>query len=98
MTNLKTRLEILEKKLFHNNEDVPSCIIICSESARLDSVPDESEIVRLTCGNKIYDREPGGETEEAFIERAAEASKALLPSPSAVPVIMASTENMLQAD
>jgi|LGVF01.1.fsa_nt_gb hypothetical protein len=94
MPNLKTRLENLEKKMFCDKEDMPSCIIICSESARLDAVPDGSPIIRLICDNVNYDRK-SQESEENFVTRVAALAKALLPSPHAIPSLLAVTENMM---
>ena len=94
MTSLKTRLEILEKKMLSDNEMMPSSIIISAESGRLDATPDESDIVRYTSDNEIYDREPG-ESEEDFTARATKAARLRLPSPRAVPTLFAVTKNML---
>ncbi|MCK4819131.1 hypothetical protein KA005_25390 [bacterium] len=92
MTNLETRIRILEKKL-STNDNLPACVIIIPESGRRDTVPDESAIVRLKCDGATYDREPQ-EPEETFVMRVAESAKAMLPSPHAVPVLLAVTENM----
>lgn len=93
--SLKTRIEILEKKMCSDNDNGPSCVIICAESGRLDAVPDDSAIIRYMADNVVYDREQG-ETEKAFTMRAAKAAKAKLPSQIAVPVLMAVTENMIK--
>ena len=93
MPNLKTRLENLEKKLFHDNDDRPSCIIIIQAEGRLDAVPDESEIIRLTFDNVNYDKQ-AGESEEAFTTRVAALAKAMLPK-KGVPCLLAVTENMM---
>ena len=93
MTNLETRIKILEKKL-SNDDNLPDCIIICSESARINAEPDTSKIIRLTTNDKIYDRK-SGESEEDFVLRVAESAKAMLPLPSAVPCLLAITEKSL---
>ena len=95
--NLKSRLEILEKKLLCDEDGRPSCVIIVPESGRLNVEPDTSKIIRLTSDGIIYDRKPE-ESEESFIERVAKEAEANLLSPSAVPCLLAVTENMMQAD
>ncbi len=93
MTNLETRLGILEQKLLCNEEDMLDCLVIVPESGRRNAVSDESEIIRLTTNDKIYDRK-SGESEETFVSRVAESAKATLPLPSAVPCLLAVTEKM----
>lgn len=95
MSSLHKRLEVLEKKMFTDNENGPACIIITAENGRLDTIPDDSDIMQYTADNVVYDRKTG-ETEEAFTMRVAEAAKAKLPSPIAVPILMAVTENMMK--
>ena len=92
MPNLQTRIEVLEKR-FTSDADLPSCILIVPESGRKNAEPDDSPIVRLTCNSGIYDRLPQ-ESEESFVLRVAQAAKERLPSPEAVPTLIAITEKM----
>ena len=93
MSNLKTRLEVLEKKMITNFDNGPDCVIICAESGRPNAEADTSEICRLTCNNINYDREPQ-ETEENFVTRVAALAKAKLPA-KGVPALIAFSQNML---
>ena len=95
LINRLNRLEILEKKMLVSDEDLPGCIIIQAESARLDGEEDTSEIVQFSSNEITYYREPA-ESEEDFTTRAAMAAKGLLPSKNAIPVLLAAvTERML---
>lgn len=94
MSSLHKRLEVLEKKMFTDDANLPSCILITTESGRLDAVIDESEIIKLTSDGITYDRK-SQELEEDFVLRVAEFSRAKLPA-KGVPVLIAQTEKMIK--
>ena len=93
VSGLEKRISALEDK-YTSESQGPSVIIIKCQSARLDAVEDYSPISRYSFHGQEVNR-LDGESEESFTERATLAAKEFLNSSLALPVLMASTENML---
>lgn len=94
MKNLKTRIQDLEKKLIHNETNIPLCVLIRPESGRKNVEPDTSDIIRLISNGVEYDREQK-ESEEAFVSRVAGLAKSRLKLPGAISCLQIVTENTI---
>ncbi len=91
---LEKRIEALEARMT-SEESRPSVVIIRCRDASINAVDDDSEIVFYSAGGHDFDRWPD-ESEDDFTQRTVKAVKAKQNHPLSVPVLMASTENMLK--
>ncbi|MCD6271395.1 MAG: hypothetical protein J7K30_00785 [Deltaproteobacteria bacterium] len=95
MNNLDARLKKLEENLSKSKPgDLPKYILISESSGRKNEEPDNSPVIEIHA-SEVYSR-LNGEGLEDLLNRAADLERKKLSSPLAVPVLIATTEKMLE--